>query len=154
MDSKNRIKRPDLVLPDLSFEVVGACFEAYNEVGFGHKEKVYYKAIAICLEKRGLPFVQQKKIPLFCHGRKIGDYVFDFVIADQIILELKVGDRFKLSDYKQLKSYLISLNKPLGLLVRFGEDGVTYNRILPPTRPKFVDSPCPPKLGDGGCKNS
>ena len=117
---------------DLSYEVVGACFEAYNEVGFGHREKIYYKAIAICLEKRGLTYIQQKRIPVFCHGKKVGDYLVDFLIGDQIILELKVGERFKLNDYKQLKSYLVSFNKPLGLLVRFGEDGVTYTRILPP----------------------
>lgn len=108
------------------------------------KKKFIINLLLYVLRRGGLPFEQQKKVPLFCHGKKVGDYFIDFLIGDQIVLELKVGGRFRPSDYKQLKSYLVSFNKPLGLLVRFGEDGVTYNRILPPFQTKFVDS----------CKNS
>jgi GxxExxY protein len=132
--NEENLRRSDLVLPKLSFDVVGACFEAYNEIGFGHREKIYYRAIAICLEKRGLKFECQKKVPVFCCGEIIGRYFLDFIIEDQIILELKIGARFKLGDYKQTKSYLVGLNKPLALLVRFGEEGVTYTRILSPKK--------------------
>lgn len=49
----------DLVYPELSFKIVGCAFEVYNELGYGHSEKVYQKALAVSFRKHNLNFNEQ-----------------------------------------------------------------------------------------------
>jgi len=124
--------REDLMFPDLSYKIVGACFETFNEIGSEQKEKHYQKGISLCLNGSGLKFKEQVHFPIICHGKRIGDQFLDFLIEDCVVLEIKVGDKFKPQDFQQVKAYLIKSGKPLGILVRFGKDGVTFCRILRP----------------------
>lgn len=125
--------RDDLVFPDLSYQIIGACFNAFNEIGSEQKEKYYQKGVALCLKERGLKFREQVCFPIACRGKRIGDQFLDFLIEDCIVLELKAGDKFKKQDFQQVKAYLVEFDKPLGILVRFGKDGVTFCRVLKPT---------------------
>ena len=34
-----------IIYKDLSYEIVGVLFEAYNELGYGYQEKYYQKAV-------------------------------------------------------------------------------------------------------------
>ncbi|MFH1089762.1 MAG: GxxExxY protein [Candidatus Uhrbacteria bacterium] len=129
---KTLIHRQDLVEPELSYEIVGACFDVFNEFGSGHPEKVYQKALEIAFEERKLKFEKQKYSPLIFKTIKVGSFFYDFVIENKIVVEIKVDKKFKVNDYKQLKTYLVDSKLPLGILVRFSEDGVTFCRILPP----------------------
>ncbi|MFQ6049535.1 MAG: GxxExxY protein [Candidatus Paceibacterales bacterium] len=40
------LKRKDLIYPELSYQIIGILFEVYNQLGPGHHEKHYHKAIA------------------------------------------------------------------------------------------------------------
>ena len=48
--------KQDLLYPELSYKIVGCAFEVFNEIGGGHKEIVYHKALAIAFTKVGLKF--------------------------------------------------------------------------------------------------
>ncbi len=130
------VKKEDLIFPELSYKIIGTCFDVFNELGFGHKEKFYENALAIEFANKSLTFKKQVKADLIYKGAKIGIYIFDFVIDDKIVVELKVGVRFKKRDYDQIKNYLVQSGLKLGVLVRFDESGVTFARVLPPS---FVD---------------
>ena len=123
-----------LVLPELSYQIVGACFDAHNEIGGGQREKYYQKAVAIHLAKRGISFKEQVHAPLVCDGQTIGRYILDFLVNEQIILELKAGNHFRKSDYEQVVQYLIQKKLPLGILVRFDVDTVVSRRVIRPSR--------------------
>ena len=49
----------DLVYPELSFKIVGCAFEVYNELGYGHLEKYYQKALSVALKNKNLSFKEQ-----------------------------------------------------------------------------------------------
>ena len=51
MKGEKSLKK-DLVYPELSYKIVGVLFEVYNEIGPGHHEKYYQKAIALGLKKK------------------------------------------------------------------------------------------------------
>ncbi len=34
-----------IIYKELSYEIIGSLFEVYNELGYGHPERYYYKAI-------------------------------------------------------------------------------------------------------------
>ena len=46
----------DVIYPDESYKIMGACFEVYKELGPGFLEEVYHESLKIELELRGIPF--------------------------------------------------------------------------------------------------
>ena len=125
-----KVHRQDLVYPELCFQIVGILFEVYNELVYGHSEKIYQKAVAIALKKAGLKFSEQKYYPLMFKDEKIGSGFFDFIIEEKIVLELKKGDRFVKAHIDQVYEYLVSNNMKLGILAYFAQRNVHYKRIV------------------------
>jgi GxxExxY protein len=74
------IKRNDLLFPELSFEIVGALFDVYKQLGGGHNEKYYQKAVAIGLEDRNIQFEEQRYVPLTFNEQLVGKYFLDFIL--------------------------------------------------------------------------
>lgn len=125
--TKNKI---DLILPELSYKIVGISFEVFNQLGPGYLEKYYQKAIAASLKEAGLTFQEQVYAPFIFKGIKIGKCFLDFLVDNKIILELKVGDRFYENNIKQIYSYLKTNNLQLGMLINFTSSGVKFKRIV------------------------
>jgi GxxExxY protein len=48
-----------LIYADLTYKVRGAIFAVYNELGFGHKENIYQKALAKEFEELNIPYKQE-----------------------------------------------------------------------------------------------
>lgn len=71
-------------------------------------------------------------VPIEVEGKIVGRYFLDFVIEDKIVLELKVGEKISKRDFDQIKQYLMRSRLRLGLLVRFGRNGVKIYRVLNP----------------------
>ncbi len=128
--TNSKLRREDLVYPELCFKIVGVLFEVYNELGYGHSEKVYQKAVAIALKNAGLKFTEQKYYPLMFQGEKIGSGFFDFIVEEIIVLELKKGDRFVKAHIDQVNEYLVSNKLKLGILAYFAPRNLHYKRIV------------------------
>ena len=124
------IKRNDLIYPDLSYKIIGILFEVFNELGYGYQEKYYQRSIAIAFKNNKIQFKEQVYSPILFNKYKIGNYFFDFLIENKIVLELKKGNRFSRKDIEQIFGYLKKSNLKLGILVNFTSTGVKYKRIL------------------------
>lgn len=57
-------------------------------------------------------------------------YFADFVVFDEIILELKTIESLSSSEIKQTLNYLAASQNKLGILINFGEDSLKYRRII------------------------
>jgi GxxExxY protein len=57
-----KLKRDDLVYPELSYKIVGALFEVFRKIGSGYKEKYYQNAVSIALKNCGLRFKGQAPV--------------------------------------------------------------------------------------------
>ena len=131
MQTKAKINiRSDLVHKELCFKIVGILLAVYNELGYGHLEKVYQKAIALALAKAGLKFVEQLYAPIIFEGKIVGKNYFDFLIEDSVVLEIKKGDYFVKSHIDQVYQYLIARNLQLGILAYFAPRTVHWKRIV------------------------
>jgi len=113
-----------------SYEIVGCCFEVFNQIGPGHKEKTYQRALEVLFKDKNIKYQSQFSVPIKIKDNQIGRYYFDFLINRKIILELKVGDHFHRRDIEQLHSYLKSENLQLGILVNFTSTGAYFRRVL------------------------
>lgn len=123
-----RKKVPDFLYEDLSYQIRGCAFSVYNVLGFGHKEGVYQKALAMELEKKNIPFEKEKTIPIHYEGKKVGIYRPDFVIDSKVLVELKAVP-FMPKDYEtQLTYYLKGSDFTLGFLINFGSKHLDIRR--------------------------
>jgi GxxExxY protein len=114
----------DLVLPDESYVIMGAAFEVYKELGPGFLEAVYEEALARELTSRGIP--HRRQVPLLIHYKGLPldkYYVCDFIVFDQIIVELKAIQRITDLELAQTLNYLKATSHPLALLLNFSAPG-------------------------------
>ncbi len=109
-----------LVQRDLTDRIIKAFFRTYNSLGYGFLEKVYENALTLELRKLGLPARQQQPIKVHYQGQLVGEYYADIVVADIVILELKVADVICEAHEAQLVNYLKATEIEIGLLLNFG----------------------------------
>ncbi|KPJ55340.1 hypothetical protein AMJ47_00510 [Parcubacteria bacterium DG_72] len=120
----------ELLYKDLSYKIRGCAFKIYNNLGFGHKENVYQKALAIEFKKENINFETEKILPVFYEDKKIGIYRPDFVIDNKIIIEIKAVPFMPKTYETQLIYYLKNTNFNLGFLINFGSKNIQIKRKI------------------------
>ena len=125
-----KLKRGDLVYPELSYKIVGFSFEIFNQIGSGHKEVIYQKAYAMLLKENKINFEEQVYYPVRFMGKTIGKNFFDFLIDDKIVVELKKDMHFSKAHIDQVLNYLKVSNLKLAILINFGNEGALCKRII------------------------
>ncbi len=60
-----------LVYPEESYAIMGACFEVYRDKGAGFLEGVFQECLEIEFSERGVPFESQPKLRLAYKGRPL-----------------------------------------------------------------------------------
>ena len=112
-------------LSQLTYEIRGAIFDVYNELGPGLLESVYEEALAFELKERGLKVERQVEVPIQYKGNELKTPLrLDLLIENQIIVELKSVEEMKPVFAKQLLTYLRLLDKRVGLLVNFNSSNI------------------------------
>lgn len=112
----------EIIFEKESYKIIGACFEVYNQQGFGFTEPVYQECLQIELEMQDIPFIAQHKIQLQYKDRILDQYFKpDFICYDKIIVEIKSVSALTDAHTSQTLNYLNATNFDLALLVNFGE---------------------------------
>ena len=117
-------------LNEISYQIRGAVFDVYNELGPGLMENVYEKALIIELLNRGLQVENQVPIEVLYKGFDLGlQYRLDVLVNKQVIIELKSVEILLPVHHKQLITYLKLAQKPLGFLINFNTESIKNNII-------------------------
>jgi GxxExxY protein len=74
---------------------VGAAFEVHSILGYGCLEEVYQRTMQIELISRGLKAETESKIKVVYKGTIVGDYQADLLVADRVIVELKIAQEYQ-----------------------------------------------------------
>ena len=121
----------DLIYPEESYAIVGACFEVYNDKGCGFHEPVYHDCLEIELGLRQIPFLHEPLLPLAYKGFPLRhNYSPDFTCWSKIVVELKACEGITDEHTAQVLNYLYATGYMLGLLVNFGHfPKLEYKRI-------------------------
>ncbi|HWY12089.1 MAG TPA: GxxExxY protein [Bacteroidia bacterium] len=118
-------------LNKITYEIIGSCFDVYNELGKGFLEIVYKDALQIEFNLRNIQFEREKKYEINYKGFTFPRYYLsDFVINNNIILEVKAQEGVLETNFKQIINYLAISKCKIGLLVNFGENSLKYKRII------------------------
>ena len=123
---------PNILYKQESYEIMGACFNVYNEKGNGFLEAVYQDCMDIELGYQKIPFIAQPKLDLFYRNIKLKHfYEPDFICYDKIVLELKAVEHLTKEHYAQVFNYLKATGMKLGIIVNFGHHpDLEYKRII------------------------
>jgi len=121
---------------DLTGEVIGCAYRVSNALGAGFLEKVYENALAVELRRSKIRFTQQSPIAIHYEGELVGEYTADFLVDDTVLVELKACRALDDVHTAQCMNYLKATNKPVCLLIKFGNPKVQVRRILNPDNPE------------------
>ena len=119
-----------LIYPESSYKITGILFAVHNELGRFRNEKQYADAIESYLKQYEIPYKREEALPPSFEGEEKGRNKIDFLIASKIVLEIKAKPFVSNDDYRQVRRYLVALNRKLGILVNFRQRYIKPKRIL------------------------
>ena len=115
---------------DLVYKIIGAAMEVHGVLGYGLLEPVYQEALSRELSIRHIDNVREKEIEIYYKGVKMDKfYKMDLVVED-IIVELKAVESVASEHRAQLFNYLRLTQKPIGVLINFGEKNLHSERYI------------------------
>jgi GxxExxY protein len=121
----------EFLYKELTYKIIGCCMEVHNELGKGFNEVIYGDALEIEFNNKNINYSREKKFNVDYKGVQLKRYYkADFVIDDKIILEIKAISILTSSEIKQTLNYLAISKLKIGLLVNFGQDSLSYKRII------------------------
>lgn len=121
----------DIILKEESYRIIGACMEVHSQLGIGFKEIVYKDALEIEFQNRDIPFVREKKFKIDYKGKILRhSYNSDFIVYDQIVLEVKSTPVIINPFLAQTINYLKASGLHLGIIANFGELSFNSKRVI------------------------
>jgi GxxExxY protein len=112
----------------LTHDTIGCCIAVHRELGPGLIEGIYSRAICRELKVANLAYERQKRVAVTYRGEYLCDQWLDFVIADQLVLEIKSVEHLAPVHDAQLLNYMRLAGVRVGLLMNFNvvvlKDGI------------------------------
>jgi GxxExxY protein len=113
------MQEPSKRVDELAHQVIGAAIEVHRILGPGFLESVYEEALAIEFELRNIPYERQKPIVLQFKGRTVGDSRLDFLVGEELVVELKAVEVIHPIFPAKVIHYLNMRKLQLGLIINF-----------------------------------
>lgn len=110
-----------LLYEELTYKIIGAAKEVYEELGSGYLESVYEDALCYELDKLNIRFERQTELNI--HYK---DTIFkkrfraDLIVNDKVLVEIKAIKTTASADEAQLINYLKTTKIRIGLSFNFG----------------------------------
>lgn len=117
-----------IIYKDLSYQLTGLFFRIQNELGRFCKELHYAKALEELLIQSKINY--QREVNLSKIGKTNFNDRLDFIIENQIIIDLKAKPFITKEDYFQMMRYLEFSNLKLGMIVNFRNKYLKPKRII------------------------
>lgn len=116
----------------LTSKILKCCFDVMNELGVGFNENVYRNALFINLKEQGLLVDAERKYDVIYKDQRIGTYIPDLIVENEVIVELKCCESLNGEHKSQLINYLKVSGIMVGLLINFGHRKVEFHRVYHP----------------------
>lgn len=105
--------------------------EVHRVLGMGFKEAVYKEALELEFTNQNIPYVREKLFRIEYKGKILKHrYPADFIVVDQLILEVKATTLIIESFVAQTINYLKASGLKLGIIANFGQKSFVHKRIV------------------------
>ena len=109
----------------ISYEIRGAIYQVYNNLGPGLLESVYASALAFELTKKQLEVRKEVTLPVNYEGQKLNlGFRIDLLVNKKVLIEIKSVEAIADVHHKQTLTYLRLSNLKLGILVNFNVNNI------------------------------
>jgi GxxExxY protein len=125
-----------MIYDEITYKIIGCAMKVHSSLRNGYPEVIYQRALTIEFQKNKLAFSSEKQLNIFYDGVNIGTRRVDFFVEEKIIVELKAIIELNDSHLNQCLNYLEAYNLPVGLLINFGSESLTYKRIYNKKHPE------------------
>lgn len=115
-----------------AYQIIGACMEVYNTLGYGFLEVVYKDAMEIEFLSRDLNYQREDEHKIEYKGQILKHHFFaDFTLEDDILIEVKASkDGITGDAIAQTINYLKASGISLALIINFGKSSLEYKRLI------------------------
>ena len=131
-----------MTLDELTYKINGCAMKVHNTLGNGFQEVIYQRCLAIELERARLDFVRESEQIVYYDGIEVGTRRADFLVAGQVVVELKALINLEDVHLAQAKNYVVAYDFPIGLLINFGATSLQFKKVF---NPKY-NNPANPKI--------
>lgn len=104
--------------------------EVLNTLGHGLHEKPYEKAMVVEFGLKNIPFRQQQRFTVDYKGVRVGEYIPDLIVFDQLVVDTKTIDRITDVDRGQVLNYLRITKFRVGLIFNFKHPMLEWERLI------------------------
>jgi GxxExxY protein len=118
-DAESAKEEPSAELDRLAHAVIGAAIEVHRHLGPGFLESTYQKVLQIEFRLRAILASPQHPVALAYKGEIAGEGFLDFLVGEQLVVELKAVDKLAPIHSAQVISYLKATKLQLALLINF-----------------------------------
>jgi len=117
-------------LNKITEKIIGAAFDVHNNLGPGFIERIYEKALLYEFINSGMHFESQKQIKVKYKSVELGLQQVDFLVENEVIVEVKAVAQLNDIHTAQILSYLKTMDKKLGLLLNFATSSLGIKRVV------------------------
>jgi GxxExxY protein len=114
---------------ELTYKIIGCAMKVHNTLGNGFQEVIYQRCLAIELDKIGLEYLREEEMPIYYDSIQVGTRRADFIIANQVLVELKAMVKLEDVHLAQGLNYLTAYQIEKGLLINFGATSLEVKRL-------------------------
>lgn len=120
-----------LIYKEGFYKIIGLCMEVHRHLGPGLLEIVYKDALEYEIKTNNIPYAREKEFMVEYKNIVLPHkYFADFVVYDNIILEVKAVKGLAEDFTKLVLNYMTLAKSRLGILINFGEDSLQYKRYV------------------------
>ena len=114
-----------------TYKIIGVCMEVHRNLGPGLLEVIYKDALEIEFKQNNIPFEREKEFSIEYKGIILPHKFYaDFVVNEDIILEIKSVKEFSNEHIAQVLNYMKLSNSEIGLLTNFQTKSLQYKRYV------------------------
>ena len=115
---------------DITGKIIGCAQKVHKFLGNGFQEVIYQRALEIELQKEGLKFEREKEMDIFYENILIGNRRVDFLVDEDVMVELKAITKLEAVNVAQLINYIEAYKVKVGLLLNFGSKSLEVKRYI------------------------
>ena len=120
------------IVDDLTFKIIGCAMKVHSTLGNRFQEVIYQKALVIEFRKANLNFERELSMQIFYEGEHIGTRRVDFLVENEVLVELKAKTVLDDHHLAQGLNYLVAYKLDKGLLINFGAKSLEAKRLRNP----------------------
>ena len=114
-----------------NYEIVGICMEVHRILGPGLLEIVYKDALEIEFKNHHIPYEREKEYNVEYKGIILPHKFYaDFVVYDDIILEIKSIKEISNDHLAQTLNYMKLADTPVGIIANFQNKSLVHKRLI------------------------